>query len=302
MKSLYIIILTLLAFGFNASSQAPQGINYQAVALDGSGNPVASLPVGVRLSILDGGATGTLVYQETQSPSTDITGLFSIVIGNGSVVSGTFSNIKWGSGSKWLKTEIDINGGTNYVLIGSSQFMSVSYALYANKTNPVTSSFQHPDGLENITPVLLDRTVPYTVPAGKNLYMTRGSATIDTFGLIDWVLTPGAKMYNFLGASEGTVVKFTGMAFLVDKIVEWKTLDIQHTPLIVPAGKLFVIVCQNEDLPTGGCEATLNGTVIDQNNSYLTNTIIDAGSTLSVSGANCTSPGRYIVNGYLRDK
>jgi hypothetical protein len=302
MKKLCPIVVMLLLTCFTAISQAPQGINYQAVALDGAGNPVVSQPIGIRLTILDGGATGTLVYQETQHPSTDITGLFSIVIGNGTVVSGTFNNIKWGNGSKWLKTEIDITGGTSYVLMGSSQFMSVPYALYANRTNTVTTSFQHPDGLENITPVLLDHSIPYTVPAGKNLYMNRGSATIDTFGLIDWIQTTGSKMYNFIGASDGSVVKFTGMGFLVDKIVEWKTIDIQHTPLIVPAGKLFVIVCQNEYLPSSGCDVTLNGTVIDHYSPVLTNAVIDAGSIVSVSGTSCTGTGYYVINGYFRDK
>src|SRR4051794_6991444 len=98
MKKLCPIVVMLLLTCFTAISQAPQGINYQAVALDGAGNPVVSQPIGIRLTILDGGATGTLVYQETQHPSTDITGLFSIVIGNGTVVSGTFNNIKWGNG------------------------------------------------------------------------------------------------------------------------------------------------------------------------------------------------------------
>src|ERR1700755_1284442 len=104
-------ILVLIAFILTSTSlifaQAPQGLNYQAVAYNGSGVPVPNQLLGVRLSILDGSATGTLVYQETQAPTTDNTGLFSIVIGNGTVVSGTFNTINWSNGSKWLKTEID---------------------------------------------------------------------------------------------------------------------------------------------------------------------------------------------------
>ena len=80
MKKLFFLILILTCSRL-IFAQAPQGLNYQAVAYNGSGVPVPNQLLGIRLSILDGSATGTLVYQETQGPTTDNTGLFSIVIG-----------------------------------------------------------------------------------------------------------------------------------------------------------------------------------------------------------------------------
>ena len=291
----------MLVITFAVRAQAPQGINYQAVALDALGNPVANQSVSTRLSILDGGATGAVLYQESHNPTTDNTGLFSIVIGNGTVISGSFSTINWGNGARWLKTEVDITGGTSYVLMGSSQFMSVPYALYANRAQSALGSFQHPDGLDNITPIQLYDSIPYTVPAGKNLYMNKGDARIDNLLLYDLSLTTGSKMYNFLGASPGSIVKFRGIGFLVDKIVDWKTIDLKLTALVVPAGKLFVIVCQYERLP-GYCYPALNGNTIDRNLPVLTNSIIDSGSTLSVTGGGCGSTGEMVINGYFRDK
>jgi hypothetical protein len=118
-----LLYLPLLLLSISVYAQAPQGLNYQAVAYNVSGSPVTNQSISVRFSILDGSATGTLVYEETQNPTTDNTGLFSIVIGNGTVVSGIFNSINWGNGSKWLKTEIDITGGTSYLVMGTSQFM-----------------------------------------------------------------------------------------------------------------------------------------------------------------------------------
>ncbi len=106
-------------------------MNYQAVARNASGNLITNQLVGLRLSILSGSATGTVVYSETQAPTTNQFGLFSISVGTGSVVTGTFTGINWATGQYWLKVELDATGGTNYVLMGSSQLLSVPFALYA---------------------------------------------------------------------------------------------------------------------------------------------------------------------------
>lgn len=134
MKNLSITLFYVLFLSTLLLAQAPQTLNYQAVARDGSGNPIVNDVIGLRLSILDGSETGTVAYQETFSPSTNQFGLFTVNIGTGTVSSGNFSNINWGSGSKWLKTEVDVAGGTNYIVIGSTQFVSVPYALYAENS------------------------------------------------------------------------------------------------------------------------------------------------------------------------
>ncbi len=127
-----ILHLSALFITFLSFAQVPQGISYQAIALNGSGNPVVSSNVGVRLSVLDNSATGTVLYTETQTKTTNPQGLFNLVIGQGTVVSGTFSTINWGTNSKFLKVEMDVAGGTNYTLVGTTQLLSVPYALAAD--------------------------------------------------------------------------------------------------------------------------------------------------------------------------
>jgi hypothetical protein len=107
----------------------------------------------MRISILQGTATGTSVYTETQNPSTNANGLIAIEIGTGIVVSGSFSNIDWANGPYFVKTETDPNGGSNYTLTGTSQLLSVPYALHAKTAeialNGVPSGSQHGQILTN---------------------------------------------------------------------------------------------------------------------------------------------------------
>jgi uncharacterized protein (TIGR02145 family) len=115
-------------------------MSYQAVIRNSNNTVVSNHVVGMRISILQGTATGTAVYIETQSPTTNTNGLIVIEIGTGTIVSGSFSNIDWANGPYFVKTESDPNGGTNYTLTGTSQLLSVPYALYAKTADNSNSS------------------------------------------------------------------------------------------------------------------------------------------------------------------
>jgi hypothetical protein len=110
----------------------PQKMSYQALIRDVSNALVVNQAVGMQISILQGSASGTAVYQETQTLTTNANGLVSLEIGTGTVVSGTFAAIEWFTGTYFIKTETDPTvGGTNYTITGTSQLMSVPYALHA---------------------------------------------------------------------------------------------------------------------------------------------------------------------------
>lgn len=133
------LVLCLMLNG--VYSQAPQSFKYQSVARNSEGEPIVNGNIGLRISIRDQSATGTIVYQETHVVTTNSFGLFSISVGEGTSVSSTFSTISWGSGSKFLEVEADFAGGSNYTSLGASQLLSVPYALYA------ASGTQGPQGL-----------------------------------------------------------------------------------------------------------------------------------------------------------
>lgn len=123
----------LLFLSIAAHAQAPEGFNYSAIVRDNIGNPLSNQPVSFRFSIIRGNVTGTVAYSETHNTITDQMGQVSLIIGNGSVISGVFANIEWGGDAYFLKVELDKTGGSSYVEMGISQFLSVPYALYAKR-------------------------------------------------------------------------------------------------------------------------------------------------------------------------
>ncbi len=139
-KYLTIIIAILLTASIflpqQASAQSPEKMNYQAVIRDTDDNLISETQVGVQISILQSSASGTAVYTETQTPTTNINGLISLAIGEGTVQSGNFSAIEWSEGPFFIKTETDPTGGTNYTITGTSQLLSVPYALHAKEIDP----------------------------------------------------------------------------------------------------------------------------------------------------------------------
>jgi len=131
----YLLFNLFLIQSFLGFAQAPNKMSFQAIVRNSNNVVVSNHAVGMRISILQGTATGTSVYTETQSPSTNANGLIAIEIGTGTIVSGSFSNIDWSNGPYFIKTETDPNGGTNYTLTGTSQLLSVPYALHSKTSD-----------------------------------------------------------------------------------------------------------------------------------------------------------------------
>lgn len=137
MKRLYTIIVAVL-LSATSFAQVPEKMSYQAVVRDAAGELVSDQSVGMRISILQTTTTGTAVYVETHTPSSNTNGLVSIEIGTGST-SDDFSTIDWSTGPYFIKSEIDLTGSDSYSITGTSQLMSVPYALHAKVAESVSS-------------------------------------------------------------------------------------------------------------------------------------------------------------------
>lgn len=135
MKRILLSSLLILVV-WSTQAQAPAKFNYQGIARTSAGQPLASQAVAMRISIMDGSATGTLVYRETQSAVTNAYGLYNVAIGGGTADSGTMAAIDWSVGEKYIKVELDPAGGTAYQDLGTSQLLSVPYAMYATSGTP----------------------------------------------------------------------------------------------------------------------------------------------------------------------
>lgn len=143
----FSMVLSGLVMFTLVSAQVPQGFNYQAVARDVSGQPLANTSISLRLSIRNLASNGPILYQETHTPVTNPFGLFSVVVGNGVVVQGSFNSIPWGVADKFLQVELDANGGVSFINLGTSQLLSVPYALYA-LSSPGNTGPTGPEGLQ----------------------------------------------------------------------------------------------------------------------------------------------------------
>jgi hypothetical protein len=140
-----ITVCAVLLMTASVFAQAPEKMSYQAVVRDGSNALVSSTAVGMQISILQGSASGTAVYVETQTPTSNANGLVSLEIGAGTVVSGDFTTIDWANGPYFIKTETDPTGGTSYTITSTSQLLSVPYALHAKTAESVTGGITETD-------------------------------------------------------------------------------------------------------------------------------------------------------------
>jgi hypothetical protein len=255
--TLSFFFVTLLSF-----AQVPQGISYQAIALNSAGAPVVSGNVGLRLSVLDNFATGTSVYSETHTKTTNAQGLFNLVIGQGTIVSGTFNTINWGTNSKFLKVEMDATGGTNYVLVGTTQLLSVPYALAAGKVDY--------NGIKNIP----DEINTLSFMTSTNAYIFAPSAVGSGVYSNNWYSTsisgtPFMRSYNsFLTSTNAYVFAPSAVGTGVYSN-NWYSTSISGQPFkIVTKGDFFTGVATSTNAYAFSSSSTGSG--VYSNNWYST--------------------------------
>lgn len=177
MKKLYSFLLALLITA-SLSAQTPSKMSYQAVIRNSSNQLVTNHAVGMKISILAGSTTGTVVYTETQTPNTNDNGLVNIEIGGGA----GFNSINWAGNSFFIKIETDPTGSTNYTITSTSQLLTVPYALHAKTAEALSGIIV--DGSET------------KITAGTNVTVTGAGTTASPY-LIN--STAGGGGTHYLG-------------------------------------------------------------------------------------------------------
>ncbi|SHH04523.1 hypothetical protein [Flavobacterium defluvii] len=224
MKFSLTILLLFVTFTFKVFAQAPEKMSYQAIIRNQNNDLAANSRISLRVIVHQGTATGTTVYQETHSPTTNNNGLVSLEIGTGTASTGTFSAIAWDKGPYFIETQVDANGGTNYNIMGTTQLLSVPYALHAKTAERLVSgtggatraaiiSFT---SSRNITATDVNNTLECTGTATLTLTSDFGSmATGDTINLEAHngaVLTIQASSGVSINYNSGGSAKFTSTA------------------------------------------------------------------------------------------
>jgi hypothetical protein len=270
----FIRLTAALLLTATAWAQAPNRMSYQAVIRNSSNTLVTNQAVGMRISILQGSPTGTIVYSEIYNPNplTNANGLVSIEIGAGIPVTGTFASINWANGPYFIQTETDPTGGTTYTITGTSQLLSVPYALYAETAGNNTpgpqgdpgpagpQGPQGPAGPQGATGNGIVNTIDngngtftfeyadgtsVTLPSGGNTY-TAGSGISISGNLISNTLPDQVVTINGSGATSvtGTYPNFTVSSAN-------QTLSLSGSTLSISNGNSVT-------LPSGGGGGTLD--------------------------------------------
>ena len=157
-------LFTLLAFVITITTfaQAPQGFNYQATVRNSAGALIVNQNVLFKFNIMQNSQTSLPVYSETHQVPTDDLGQVNLTVGQGTATTGTFAGINWGNGNYYLG--IELNTGSGFVAMGTTQLLSVPYALYANSA-----------GSSNTSNMMVSPTV--TTAAVSNLTMFKATLT-----------------------------------------------------------------------------------------------------------------------------
>lgn len=157
MKKLLSLLLVLAIA--NAFAQAPKKMNYQGAARDAQGNVMVDKSITLRLHVISGDDINTPVYSELQQTKTNSFGLFSLKIGEGEVLGGSFDAIEWGNADHFISVEMDAENNGHFQTMGVSQLLSVPYAFYAEKSGTARD-------LENADQY---RDIPFSGTSGQTI-------------------------------------------------------------------------------------------------------------------------------------
>jgi hypothetical protein len=168
-----LITLTLLLLSLNLMAQTPDKISYQAVVRNGNNTLVTNQQIGLKVSVLQGSVTGTSVYAETHTPTTNANGLLTVAIGSGTMLADSFNKINWANGPYFIKTEIDPNGGNSYSITGTTQLLSVPYALHARTADSIVGAKSFSGNYNDLTnkPITISNIVGDTFKLSNGGYI-----------------------------------------------------------------------------------------------------------------------------------
>ena len=223
-KALNQFLMILIFVSFLTNLNAQTGLNFQGVARTASNAVIASQDITLKLSILQGSATGLTEYIEVRKVTTNAQGLFTAVIGDSLTIStlGKFSDIDWKLSPKFLKIEIDPAAGNNFITMGTTQFQFVAYAKFANSVLaenisgivPVARGGTGSNSLTTLKSNLTLDKVNNTADSSKPISNSTQSALDQKLNIVDstkaYVTPTQLARYNF--SSGGTNIDTTNLS------------------------------------------------------------------------------------------
>lgn len=318
LKRMSNLIMLLSTFNFLLSTLVvkaqtpPNAFNYSAVARNAAGQPIATATIGIQISILKTSATGVSQYSENHFVNTDAFGLFNLIIGTGAMQSGTMANIDWSNDNYYLKVGMDATGGTNFLTMGTTQLLSVPYAMYAKSAGSITNgssqlfSLEYPEGVTgNFINTCLKSSIQYTVPSGLNLYITSMQCYpkvnnviygTDGSGLIFPSATTLSLDTSVWQGSGATECCFTGLLVPATNLITPVHFQLNEfgATYTVPTGKKLVLKSGTGQ----GSPLCINGNIYNNSTGIW---LFPSGVTISNCNASTYTSRGFGYTGYLLD-
>ena len=234
-KKIFFAGVCLLAACFTQAqeetqSQMPKAFSYQAVVRNSQGKVIAKQPVGIKVEILQGSTEGSVVYAETQTPESSQTGTVNLLIGTGTATQGVFADIDWGAATYFLRISMDLQGGSNYEVVSTTQMLPVPYALYAEKAGSVVNNG------ESTPETPSDGTIKY----GRDFFLVPADQNIHTEVLYDITGSGYIEKYGSSTTLEFNIVYLTGLDLSLNAMIEG-SLMYESASTILGRHYIFVI-------------------------------------------------------------
>ena len=256
MKKLYILIASVL-ITVSGLAQAPEGFNYQSVVRDNAGEVIANTGISIQFQLHETTAVGPVIYTETHSVTTNANGLFTTIVGQGTT-SDLFNTINWASDSFFLETAVDIAGGSTYLSMGTSQLLSVPYALYAK-----TSGSGNYKGTSNESLTWTDLQTDCNLGTTYQICYDTSIATLTTNETLSF--TPGMRILVTSATDSnvyfvGTVQTYLGneMTILIEYITD-ATGALNNWVLNLGNGAVGIPGAMGEMGPSRDCRSFASG-------------------------------------------
>ncbi len=296
----HILLLWAMLLALYTAAQIPQGISYQTVVRDNNGSLIASQNVTFRFSVISGSSSGSIMYREVHNANSNELGLVNLVIGQGIPVTGSFSSIVWANDAHYLSVEIDPQGGNAFQEMGTSQLMSVPYALSSG--NSTTSMSQLTDvntnGVTNGQVLKWNGTtwLPANDTGGGNgdNWGTQTIQSNNAFAGNGTTASPLALAQQ--GATNGQVLKWNGTTWLPANDTgggngdNWGTQTTQTGSALTGNGTTASPLNIAQQGASNGQVLKWNGTAwlpaADANTNTDAQTLTISGSTVSITGGN----------------
>lgn len=277
--------------------QAPQGINYQGVARNQLGVALSNKSIGVKMSIHDS-ALHKVLYTETYTTNTNTMGLFTHIVGRGTNTYGKFDTIDWSTGNKWIKIDIDPNGGTNYSVVGDVELMSVPYALFAKSAG---NNLRAGPGI-----MIINDSIINIAPDTKTIYFAGNGILIQNDTIYNTTTSTPINITGQGGINvSGNYPNYTIQAVDSSNTNELQILSLSNDTLYLSNGNYIILSAykdntDSQQLSKAGKTIILqNGSSVDLNDDDSTNELQAlnlSNDTLLLSNANYINLALYKDN------